>query len=58
MSAIDVTRSSSDQFGTQAFAKIFSYFDILTISIFSNLGFLLFISLLESIYVFDFTSSG
>ena len=34
------------------------YFDILTISLISNLGSLLLVSLVESIYVFDFTSTG
>ena len=34
------------------------YFDILTISAILNLGFLLLVSLLDSIYVFDFTSTG
>ena len=34
------------------------YFDILTISLISKLGSLLLVSLVESIYVFDFTSTG
>ena len=34
------------------------YFDILTISLILKLGSLLLISLVESIYVFDFTSTG
>ena len=34
------------------------YFDILTISLISKLGSLLLVSLVESIYVFDFKSTG
>ena len=34
------------------------YFDILTISLILKLGSLLLVSLVESIYVFDFTSTG
>ena len=34
------------------------YFDILTISLILKLGSLLLVSLVESIYVFDFTSAG
>ena len=34
------------------------YFDILTISLILKLGPLLLVSLVESIYVFDFTSAG
>ena len=37
---------------------MFLYFDILAISTILNLGSLSLISLLESIYVFDFTSTG
>ena len=51
-------KTSSDQFGVQTISKIFLYFDILTISPISNLGFLLLISLLDSIYVLGFTPTG
>ena len=37
---------------------MFLYFDVLTISPILNLGSLLLISLLEAIYVLDFTSTG
>ena len=53
-----IIKTSSDHFGTKPFAKIFFYFDILTISPISNLGFLSLISLLESIYALGFTSTG
>ena len=49
-----IINSFSNQFGVQPFAKIFLYFDILTIS--SILNYL--ISLQKSIYVLDFTSTG
>ena len=52
-----VTKNFSDHFGAQSFAKMFR-FDILTISPTLNLGSLSSTSLLESIYVLDFTSTG
>ena len=48
-----ITKTSSDQFETQPFAKMFLYFDILTTWPILNLGSLLPISWIESIYVFD-----
>ena len=53
-----ITNSFSDQFGALPFAKLFLYFDILTPSPILNFGSLLLVSLLESVYVFDFTSTG
>ena len=52
------TKTSSDQFGVELFAKIFLYFDILTGSRTSNLGSSILFSLLKSIYVLNFTSAG
>ena len=52
-----ITKSFSDQFGIRPFAKVF-YCDILTSSLILNLRFAKLISLLELIYVFDFTSTG
>ena len=51
-----ITKTSLNQCGMYAFAKTFLYFDILTSRIL-NLGFLS-ISLLESIFMFYFTSTG
>ena len=53
-----IRKTSSDQFGVYLFAKMFLYFDLLTISLILNLGFWLLISLLESIHVLDFTWTG
>ena len=53
-----ITKTSSDQFGVEPFAKILLYFDNVTLSLTLNFGFLLLISLLESIYVLYFTSTG
>ena len=53
-----IIKTSSDQFGVEAFAKILLYFDNVTLSLTLNFGFLLLISLLESIYVLYFTSTG
>ena len=50
-----IIKISSEQFATQAFAKMLSYFDILTVSSTLNLESL--ISLLESIYVLDSITS-
>ena len=51
------TNTSSDQFGTQLFAKMFLYFDIPTISPILNLGFSSVTSLRKSINVRDFAST-
>ena len=53
-----ITKTFSDQFGVQPFAKMFLYFDILVTSLILNLGSLSLSFLLESTYVFDFTSTG
>ena len=53
-----ITKTSSDQFGTQLFEKMFLSFDILTMSPILNLGSLSLISLPELIYVFGFNSAG
>ena len=55
---LSITKTSSDQFGTQLFEKMFLSFDILTMSPILNLGSLSLISLPGSIYVFDFNSKG
>ena len=53
-----ITETSSDQFGTQPFAKMSSYFDVLTISPILSSGSSSLISLLKLIYVLDFTLTG
>ena len=47
-----ITKTSSDKFGVETFAKMLSYFDIVTVPTILILGSLSLISLLESIYVF------
>ena len=53
-----MTKTSSDQFGTYSFAKMFLYFDILAISPILNLGSSSLNSFLELIYALDYTSAG
>ena len=53
-----ITIASSDQFGTQPFAKMFLYFDVLTWLPALNLWSLSVTFLLELMYVFDVTSTG
>ena len=48
-------QTSSEQFGVQPFAKTFLYFGIITLPPILDFVFLSLISLLESIYLFDFT---
>ena len=43
---------------TYPFAKMFLYFDVLTVSSILNLGFLSLFSLPDLMHVFDFTSTG
>ena len=53
-----ITKTSSDQFRVWPFAKIFLYFDLLTLSPTLNLGSLSLCSTPYSIYVLGWTSSG
>ena len=53
-----ITKTSSDQFGVYALAKVVSCFEILAWSPTLNLGSLLLTSLLESIYALSLTSIG
>ena len=48
-----ITKTSLDQFEREPFAKMFLYFDILTLSSILFFGSLSLILLLESIYVLD-----
>ena len=53
-----IKKTYSDIFGTEPYAKMFLYFDILGISPILNLGSSSLTSLLELMYVLDFTSKG
>ena len=52
-----IRKTSQDQFGVYPFAKMISYFDILTVSPISDLELLLLNSSLESKYLPYFTST-
>ena len=53
-----ITKTSSEQFGTLPFAKIFWCFDIFTWSPTLNIGSSLFFYLLKSKYMLEFTPTG